>query len=184
MSPPCLQKHFRHIVVVLYPLLRYGSRPGSRLIAVSALLHGLGRFSQPVLPLEEIRRRGNVPATLLFPCVRVLPLAQSIKDAGQARKGTVGLKSHPFAFRLAPASPVRFRERLEELVKGHGRLPRFGGRVLFRLETFNARARVKHALVFFFWRRKRGRWLRQRSLCGRSAVAEREQIGCVRIAGL
>lgn len=165
MSPPCLQKHFRHVVVVPYPLLRYRIRPRSFLLAVVRLLRRLGRFPQPVFPLEEIRRRGNIPAALLFPCVRVLPLPESVENAGQARKGPVGLKGYPFAFGFIPSTPVPCRERLEELVKRHGRMSRrgrfrllrFGGPVLFRLGTFNARARVKHALVFFFWRRRRKR---------------------------
>ena len=130
MSPPCLQKHFRHVVVVPYPLLRYGSRPRSFLLAVVRLLRRFGRFPQPVFPLEEIRRRGNIPAALLFPCVRVLPLPESVENAGQARKGPVGLKGYPFVFGFIPSTPVPCRERLEELVKRHGRLPR---RDCFRL---------------------------------------------------
>lgn len=165
MSPPCLQKHFRHVVVILCPLLRYGSRPRSFLLAVVRLLRRFGRLSQPVFPLEEIRRRGNIPAALPLPCLGVLPLAQSVENAGQTRKDPVGLKGYPFAFGFIPSTPVPCRERLEELVKRHGRLPRrgrfrllrFGGPVLFRLGTFNAHARVKHALVFFFWRRRRKR---------------------------
>lgn len=94
-------------------------------------------------------------------------MTERVENARQARESTVGFKGYPFARGFAPASPVLFRERLEELVKGYRgltgrdgfRLPRFGGRGLFRLGTFNARARVKHTLFFllFFWRRKRKR---------------------------
>lgn len=120
------------------------------MIAVSALLHGLGRFSQPVFPLEEIRRRGDVSATLPLPCLGVLPLAQSVEDARQPGKGTVGLKGYPFAFCFCPASPVLFVERLEELVKGYrGLTGRDGFRLWFFRRAFNARARVKHTLCIY-----------------------------------
>ena len=97
---------------------------------------------QPVFPLEKIRRRGDVSAALPLPCLGVLPLAERVEDAGQAGKGVAGLKGHPFARGFAPASPVLFRERLEELVKRQrGLTGRDGFRLLIFRRAFNARAR-------------------------------------------
>ncbi len=85
-------------------------------------------------------------------------MTERVENARQARESTVGFKGYPFARGFAPASPVLFRERLEELVKGYrGLTGRDGFRLWSSCRAFNARARVKHTLVFFFWYRRRRR---------------------------
>ena len=85
-------------------------------------------------------------------------MTERVENARQARESKVGFKGYPFARGFAPASPVLFRERLEELVKGYrGLTGRDGFRLWSSCRTFNARARVKHTLAFFFWYRRRRR---------------------------
>ena len=85
-------------------------------------------------------------------------MTERVENARQARESTVGFKGYPFARGFAPASPVLFRERLEELVKRQRGLTRKDG---FRLwifrRAFNARVRVKHTLFFYVWSRRRSR---------------------------